>query len=81
MKSFHGIEVTRYVFYILIIAYPLISFRAVNRDRQKNLYIKRMQELSIKVIGASDERVNLDCIESSIVLSIDNVQTESLRVS
>lgn len=40
-----------------------------------------MRELSIKVIGASDERVNLDCIESSIVLSIDNVQTESLRVS
>lgn len=88
-----------YGFYILIIAYPLISFRPVNRSpknpriklalsrmdgevgagerkREKETHTEAQRiggaaRLSIKVIEAADERVNLDCIESSIVLSID----------
>lgn len=45
----------RYGFYILIIAYPLISFRAVNRS-PKNPYIKRALGREVKHKSERSER-------------------------
>lgn len=75
LKLFHGTEIAlRFLYFnYRVSSYQLSGCQSITK-KKKYLYIKRAlggARLSIKVIEASDELVNLDCIESSIVLSID----------
>lgn len=57
LKLFHGTEIVRYGFYILIITYPLISFQAVNRSRKKKiLCTKRALGCEVKHKSDRSER-------------------------